>query len=232
MAKHGKNYKNACKDFDKQSIKSINDGLADIKKLAFAKFDETVDVNISLGIDPAKADQMVRGSVILPNNVSKPARVIVFAGGEYSDQAEKAGADFVGTEDLIEKVSKGWMDFDYAVATPDIMGKVGKLAKILGPKGLLPNKKLGTVTFEVANIVSELKKGRTFFKNDKAGLVHFKIGKLSQDADAIKENLSAFIKALVSSKPVSSKGVFLKKLTISSTMGVGITIDTQSVLKA
>lgn len=237
MAKNGKKYLKAREVRDQLLTQQAaglpaEAALAEVKKLAYAKFDETVDLHVRLGIDATKPDQAVRGSVVLPNNPKKVARVIVFAKGEPAEQGIRAGADIVGAEDLIEKIASGWMEFDYAVSTPDMMGQVGRLAKQLGPRGLLPNKKLGTVTFEVAEIVEDLKKGRVFFKNDKAGLVNFSFGKVSQTPEQLVENLKVFAKALSAAKPASSKGVFLRKVTVSSTMGVGINVDPQSLLKA
>jgi large subunit ribosomal protein L1 len=230
MSKHGKKYIKASEVAAKDQVLSARDALAKVKELAYAKFDESVDVDINLSIDPTKGDQAVRGSVVLPHSRGSQARVIVFAKGDYADQAKKAGADFVGAEDLVEKIEAGWMDFDYAVATPDVMGLLGKLAKQLGPRGLLPNKKLGTVTFNVAGIVTDLKKGRVFFKNDKSGLVHFSLGKVSFDASKLQENLEVFIRALVAAKPASAKGKYLKKVTISSTMGVGVQVNPDEIL--
>lgn len=228
MAKHGKKYNEAIKKSTKP-VYSVDQAMALVKDAAFAKFDESVDVNVNLGIDATKGDQAVRGSVLLPYT-DKKVRVIVFAKGDFVSRAEKAGADFVGAEDLVEKIEKGWLDFDYAVATPDLMGLVGRLAKLLGPRGLLPNKKVGTVTFEVESIINDLKRGRTFFKNDKSGLVHFSIGKVSFDANKLRENLETFVKALVAAKPAAAKGNFVKKLTISSTMGIGLSIAVEELL--
>ncbi len=196
-----------------------------IVKNAPAKFDESVDVDIVLGIDAAKGEQTVRGSVLLPHGTGKKMRVVVFAKGEHADQAKKAGADHVGTDDLVEKIEAGWMDFEAAVATPDMMGIVGKVAKILGPRGLLPNKKIGTVTFDVESIVSDLKKGRVSFRNDKTGVLHAPFGKVSFGTDKLNENLAALVQAVRSNKPSASKGKFLRKVSISSTMGVGITVN-------
>lgn len=231
MAKHGKNYNNA-KELRAEQLFSVENGLLKVKELAFAKFDESVDVSVKVGIDPAKSDQMIRGSVVLPHGTGKKVKIIVFAKGEYADAAKAAGADFVGMEDLVEKISGGWIDFDYAVATPDVMGAVGKLARILGPKGLLPNKKLGTVTLDVGGIVSAIKSGKVFFKNDKGGLVQFSIGKASFDTLNLKENFNAFIKTLNGSKPSGAKGQFIRKISISSTMGVGVSLDVQEAIKA
>jgi large subunit ribosomal protein L1 len=232
MARHGKKYKEAvAKAGNRLVVLPIDDALAKVKGLAYAKFDESVDVSVNLGINATKGDQVVRGSVMLPHGTGKKARVIVFAKGDYANQAEKAGADHVGAEDLIKKIEDGWMDFDYAVATPDIMGAVGKLAKLLGPRGLLPNKKVGTVTFDVATIVSDLKKGRSFFKNDKQGIVHLSIGKVSFNSNALRENLTASIKAILGAKPAAAKGKYLKKATIASTMGLGFLVSPDEFLR-
>lgn len=230
MAKHGKKYIKALEQVKSGQVLTAEQGLGKVKQLAFAKFDESVDVHVNLGIDAAKGEQVVRGSVILPFSKGKQVRVLVFAKGEYAEKAQKAGADYVGADDLIEKISGGWMDFDFAISTPDLMAMVGKVAKVLGPKGLLPNKKLGTVTFDVADVINDLKKGRQFFKNDKSGLVHFTIGKVSFESTQLMQNLSAFVKALVSAKPAASKGKFLKKMTIASTMGVGLTVNADELV--
>jgi large subunit ribosomal protein L1 len=232
MAKHGKKYIKARDQVAHNQALSIDQALAKLKELAYAKFDESVDVNINLGIDASKGEQVVRGSVTLPHTKGQAARVIVFAKGDYAEKAQKAGADIVGTDDLVEKINGGWMDFDYAVATPDLMGLVGKLAKILGPRGLLPNKKLGTVTFDVGPVVQDLKKGRMFFKNDKSGIVHFSFGKVSFSAPELYDNYATFVKALIAAKPATSKGKFLKKITISSTMGVGLMVNPDETLRS
>ncbi|HVX00478.1 MAG TPA: 50S ribosomal protein L1 [Candidatus Babeliaceae bacterium] len=231
MTKHGKKFEAALDKVDTSKIYSLSEGIEKVKQLAYAKFNESVDAHINLGIDASKGEQAVRGSVILPHGTGKKIRVVVFAKGDYAEEAKKAGADYIGVEDLVDKIAAGWTEFDYAVATPDLMGLVGKLAKILGPKGLLPNKKVGTVTFDVADIVSDLKKGRVFFKNDKSGLVHFTFGKISFDPEMLRQNLVAFLKALSAAKPPASKGKFLKKLTITSTMGVGIPVNSDDVLR-
>ena len=222
MAMHGKKYRSAKEKISPDKNYSLAESLAKIKELAYVKFDESVDVHVNLGIDASKGEQVVRGSVLLPHGTGKKVRVIVFAKGDYAEQALKAGADAVGTDDLVDKISGGWLDFDFAVATPDLMGMVGKLAKILGPKGLLPNKKVGTVTFDVAEIVHDLKKGRVFFKNDKNGIVHFSFGKRSFEVPQLQDNLQSFVRALISAKPSTSKGKYIKKITVTSTMGVGI----------
>lgn len=232
MSTHGKKYVHASEQVQRGQILPAKEALAKLKALAYAKFDETVDVDVNLGIDASKGEQVVRGSLVLPHGRGKQVKVLVFAKGDYANSAIKAGADYVGAEDLIEKIEGGWMDFNFAVATPDLMGLVGKVAKILGPKGLLPNKKLGTVTFEVADIVTDLKRGQLFFKNDKSGIVHFSIGKISFDANKLYDNLVSFVKALSASKPSSSKGKFLRKVTLSSTMGPGIAISPDELLQS
>lgn len=231
MAMHGKKYRSAKEKITPEKSYSLAESLAKVKELAFAKFDESVDVHVNLGIDASKGEQVVRGSVMLPHGTGKKVRVIVFAKGDYAEQAIKAGADFVGTDDLIDKISAGWLEFDFAVATPDLMGAVGKLAKVLGPKGLLPNKKVGTVTFDVVDIVQDLKKGRVFFKNDKNGIVHFSFGKVSFDVAKLQDNLNSFVKALVASKPPTSKGKYIRKVTVASTMGVGVPVAAEDVVR-
>jgi large subunit ribosomal protein L1 len=232
MALGGKKYRKAAEEV-KQGVTLVSrDALALVKKIAFAKFDETIDAHVNLGIDHAKGEQVVRGSVVLPHGVGKKIRIIVFAKGEHAEAAEKAGADFVGAEDLVEKINGGWLDFDYAIATPDLMGLVGKLAKVLGPRGLLPNKKVGTVTFDVAYIVNDLKKGRLFFKSDKSALVHLSLGKVSFDAQKLDENFKAFVKALNATRPATAKGKFLQKITVASTMGVGVAVDPDEAVRS
>jgi len=224
MATRGKKYKAALEKLGTHKKMGAKEAIAELKKLSYAKFDETVGVDVNLGIDPGKSDQSVRGSVMYPYGTGRKTRVIVFAKDKYVEEAEQAGADIVGAEDLIAKIEGGWLEFDHAVATPDMMSAVGKLAKRLGPRGLLPNKKVGTVTFEVGAIIQELKKGKTFFKNDRTGLVHVPIGKKSFDEQQLYENFVAFMKSLVASRPPAAKGKFIKKVTLSSTMGPGIEI--------
>jgi len=209
----------------------LEDAVKIVKGSAVAKFDETIDLAVNLGVDPRKSDQMVRGTVVLPHGMGKKVRVLVFAKGEKETEAREAGADYVGAEDLVEKISKGWLDFDKSVATPDVMGLVGKLGKILGPRGLMPNPKVGTVTFEVAKAVKEIKAGKVEFKAEKAGIVHVPIGKISFDEDKLLDNAKTVIKSIIKAKPATSKGKYLKKLSISSTMGPGIAIDTASLGK-
>ncbi len=192
---------------------------------ARAKFDETVDAAIRLGVNPAHADQMVRGSVVLPHGLGKTVRVLVFAKGEKEKEALEAGADVAGGDDLVERIKGGWLEFDKAVATPDMMGSVGKIGKILGPRGLMPNPKVGTVTFDVANAVQELKAGKVEFRVEKAGIVHSPVGKVSFGAEKLKDNIAALLETIVKLKPASSKGVYMKSIAISTTMGPGIKVD-------
>jgi large subunit ribosomal protein L1 len=196
---------------------------------SYAKFDETVDVAARLGVDPRHADQMVRGSVVLPNGIGKAVRVLVFAKGEKEKEAQDAGADVVGNDDLVEKIKGGWFDFDKVVATPDMMGVVGKIGKILGPRGLMPNAKTGTVTFDVTKAVTELKAGKIEFRVEKAGIVHVPVGKVSFGVEKLVQNVSAFLETIIRMKPASSKGTYLRSIVVSSTMGPGIKIDTLMV---
>ena len=204
---------------------SIEDAIGLVKKASFTKFNETVDMAVNLGIDAKKTDQMVRSAVVLPHGTGKKVRVVVFAKGEKEKEARDAGADYVGAEDLIEKIQQGWFDFDKVVATPDIMGLVGKLGKLLGPRGLMPNPKLGTVTFDLAKAVKEIKAGKVEYKTEKAGLIHVPIGKVSFDDQKLIENAMAVIDAIIKAKPPTSKGKYLKKVAVSSTMGPGVKID-------
>jgi len=210
---------------------SLEDAIKCAKDAAYAKFDETVDLALNLGIDPRKSEQMVRGTVVLPHGIGKKVRVAVFAKGEKEKEALEAGADFVGAEDLVDKITKGWLDFDKSVATPDVMGLVGKLGKILGPRGLMPNPKLGTVTFDIARTVREIKAGKVEFKAEKAGILHVPIGKVSFDTEKLIENARTVIRSIIKAKPATSKGKYLKKIAVSSTMGPGITVDVASLGK-
>lgn len=231
MTKHGKNYRNALLKVSHLELLPIDKALEKVKEAKFAKFDESIDVAVNLGIDPTKGEQIVRGSVVLPHGRGKKIRVLVFAKGDYAEKAKRAGADYVGFEDLIEKIEAGWLDFDCAIATPDVMSKIGALAKILGPRGLLPNQKTGTVTFDVDKAVIEFKKGKSFFRNDKQGIIHFAIGKISFSNEVLKDNFDALMNALVASKPQTSKGKFIKRLSISSTMGIGVHVDSDTYLQ-
>jgi large subunit ribosomal protein L1 len=204
---------------------SLKDAAEIVASTAATKFDETVDAAIRLGVNPAHADQMVRGSVVLPHGLGKTVRVLVFAKGEKEKEALEAGADLVGNDEVIEKIKGGWMEFDRVVATPDMMGSVGKIGKILGPRGLMPNPKVGTVTFEVANAVKELKAGKVEFRVEKAGIVHSPVGKVSFGAEKLRDNVSALLETIIKLKPASSKGTYIKSISISSTMGVGVRID-------
>jgi large subunit ribosomal protein L1 len=210
---------------------SLEEAIKILKENSFTKFDETIDLAFNLGIDPKKSDQMVRGTVVLPHGIGKKVRVLVFAKGEKEKEALDAGADYVGVEDLVEKIMGGWLEFDKAVATPDVMGVVGNLGKILGPRGLMPNPKLGTVTFDVAKAVKEIKAGKIEYKSEKGGIVHVPIGKVSFDDKKLVENALTVINSILKAKPSSSKGKYLKKITISSTMGPGLTIDLASLGK-
>lgn len=209
----------------------LEDAVKFLKESTYAKFDETVDLAVNLGVDPRKSEQMVRGTVVLPHGIGKKVRVLVFAKGEKEKEALDAGADFVGAEDLVDKISKGWLDFDKSVATPDVMGLVGKLGKILGPRGLMPNPKLGTVTFDIARTVKEIKAGKVEFKTEKAGIIHVPIGKISFGADKLLENAKSVIGSIMKAKPATSKGKYVKKMSISSTMGPGIAVDIASLGK-
>ncbi|MGE5238206.1 MAG: 50S ribosomal protein L1 [Chloroflexota bacterium] len=221
----GKKLDNVEAKVDRTKEHSLEEAAELLKEHAFAKFDETVDMAINLGVDPRKSDQMVRGTVVLPYGTGKSVRVLVFAKGEKEKEATDAGADYVGAEDLVEKIQQGWLEFDKAVATPDMMGTVGKLGKILGPRGLMPNPKLGTVTFDIAKAVKEIKAGKVEYKVEKAGIVHVPVGKISFDREKIVENSLAVLKSVVRAKPASSKGKYIKKITLSSTMGPGLKID-------
>lgn len=196
-----------------------------LKKTSFAKFDETVDIAVRLGVNPKHADQMVRGAVVLPHGIGKTIRVLVFAKGEKANEAQTAGADFVGAEELVEKVNGGFTDFDTVVATPDMMGQVGKLGRVLGPRGLMPNPKVGTVTFDVTKAVTEAKAGKVEFRVEKAGIVHAAVGKKSFDPEKIVDNVRAVMQALMRAKPSSSKGTYVRSVTLSTTMGPGIKVD-------
>lgn len=221
----GKQLKSAKEKVDRNLTYQLEEALTMIKEASFAKFDETVDLTVRLGVDPRKADQMVRGAVVLPNGLGKNVRVLVFAKGEKAAEATEAGADFVGGDDLVEKIKGGWFDFDTAIATPDMMGTVGKIGKLLGPRGLMPNPKVGTVTFELGRAVQEAKSGKVEYRVEKAGIIHAPVGKVSFDVVKLQENVLSLMDALMKAKPSTAKGSYLKKVSLSSTMGPGVNID-------
>jgi large subunit ribosomal protein L1 len=229
MPKRSKKYNESKTRLNSESAASFSDAVQKTIDSSYAKFDETIDIAVRLGVDPRHADQMVRGSVVLPNGLGKEVKVLVFAKGEKEKEAQDAGADFVGNEDLIEKIKGGWFGFDKAVATPDMMGSVGKIGKILGPRGLMPNAKTGTVTFDIARAVNELKAGKIDFRVEKAGIVHAPMGKVSFGAEKIVQNLTTFLDTIIRLKPASSKGTYLKGIAISTTMGPGVKIDVTQV---
>ena len=229
MSKRGKKYSESRKRIDSEDVDSFNDAVKMTLESSFAKFDETVDLAVRLGVDPRHADQMVRGSVVLPHGTGKDVKVVVFAKGEKEKEATDAGADFVGNDDLIEKIKGGWFGFDKAVATPDMMGTVGKIGKLLGPRGLMPNAKTGTVTFDLTRAIQELKAGKIDFRVEKAGIVHVPMGKVSFGVDKIVQNMAAFFDTIMRLKPASSKGTYLKGIAISTTMGPGLKIDSALV---
>src|SRR5512138_3306093 len=229
MPKSAKKYAAAFTKVDRSKSYPLADAINLVKDAAYAKFDETVDLSVRLGVDPRHADQMVRGAVVLPNGLGKDVRVLVFAKGEKEKEARDAGADYVGADDLVTKIQEGWFEFDTAIATPDMMGVVGKIGKLLGPRGLMPNPKVGTVTFEVERAVKEAKSGKVEFRVEKAGIVHAPVGKVSFPADKLKENLLALVDALVKAKPSAAKGNYMKKISVSSTMGPGVRLDISDV---
>ncbi len=221
----GKNIKKSKELVDRSKLYGLDEALELIKQGSFAKFDETVDLSVRLGVDPRKADQMIRGALVLPNGLGKNVRVLVFAKGEKAQEAEAAGADFVGADDLAEKIKGGWFDFDTAIASPDMMGVVGKIGRVLGPRGLMPNPKVGTVTMDIARAVEEAKSGKVEYRVEKAGIVHAPVGKVSFDADKLRENILSLVDVLIKAKPSTAKGTYLKKVSLSSTMGAGINLD-------
>ncbi|MEW5804539.1 MAG: 50S ribosomal protein L1 [bacterium] len=230
--KAGKKFKEACKKVDPAKRYDLDEAMVAVKDAAFAKFDETVDMAVKLGVNPKKSDQMVRGSVVLPYGTGKKVKILVFAKGEKEKEALDAGADYVGGEELVEKIKGGWMDFGRVVATPDMMGSVGKVGKILGPRGLMPNPKTGTVTFNITEVVSDIKKGKVDFRVEKAGIVHVPIGKVSFNPEQLRENAATFLDTLVRLKPASSKGQYIRGIAISSTMGPGIRLDAAKIRNA
>lgn len=224
MPRHGKKFREAITRVPEGAVHQPDEAVVLVKDLSFAKFDETVDVAVRLGVDPRHADQIVRGTVVLPHGTGKTARVLVIAQGDKAREAEEAGADFVGVE-YVAKIKEGWLDFDVAVATPDLMGQVGQLGRVLGPRGLMPTPKAGTVTFDVGKAVREIKAGKIEYRVDKTGNVHAPIGKVSFEADKLSENLSALMDSVIRAKPSAAKGKYVKTVTVSSTMGPGVPVD-------
>lgn len=225
MAKRGKKYQNTVSGLDRLKLYELNEAIDSMLKAKYAAFDESVDLAVKLGVDPRHADQMVRSTLVLPNGTGKSERVLVFAKGEKVQEALDAGADYAGGDEFVGKIQEGWLEFDRTIATPDMMGTVGKIGRVLGPRGLMPNAKLGTVTFDVGRVVSEIKSGKIDFKVDKAGIVHAMIGKSSFGAQKIQENLLAFIDKILQLKPSSAKGIYLRGVTLNSTMGPGFKLD-------
>ncbi len=221
----GKNYRKVSEDLDRSKAYSLEEGVELAIKDRYTKFDESVDIAIRLGVDPRHADQMVRSSVVLPNGTGKETRVLVFAKGDKEKEALDAGADYAGGDEFVEKIKKGWLEFDRTIATPDMMATVGKIGRILGPRNMMPNAKLGTVTFDVARVVGEIKSGKVDFKVDKAGIIHAMLGKASFGSQKLVENIITFMDKIIQLKPASSKGIYLKNISLSTTMGPGIKID-------
>lgn len=231
MAKRGKRYEEALGKVDRHNLYSINDAIELLLQTSKAKFDETVDLAVRLGVDPRHADQQVRGAVVLPHGTGRTRKVLVIAKGDKITEAEEAGADFVGGDELVAKIqNENWLDFDVVVATPDMMGVVGRIGRVLGPKGLMPNPKSGTVTFDVGKAVNEIKAGKVEYRVDKASIVHVPIGKVSFGEEKLKENFLAMMDALVKAKPVASKGKYLRSVTVASTMGPGVKINAQKLM--
>ena len=231
MPKHGKKFLTAVKDQNRQERLSVEDAISKSLGAAFAKFDETVDVALRLGVDPKYSDQMVRGAVSLPHGLGKTVRVVVFCKGEKQNEARDAGADAYGAEDLVARIKEGWLEFDKAIATPDVMALVGQVGRVLGPRGLMPNAKTGTVTFDIAKTISELKAGRVEFKVDKAGILHAPLGKVSFGSEKIADNLRALLKAVNQAKPTGAKGTYMCSMSVSTTMGPGFRIDMTQLKK-
>ena len=228
MAKRGKKYVEAAKLVDRAQAYGVQEAIELVKKTNTAKFDATVEVAFRLGVDPRKNDQQIRGAVVLPNGTGKTQRVLVFAKGEKAKEAEAAGADFVGDADYINKIQQGWFDFDVIVATPDMMGEVGKLGRVLGPKGLMPNPKTGTVSFDVEKAVKEIKAGKVEYRVDKAGNIHVPIGKVSFEDSKLVENFTTIFETLLKAKPAAAKGTYMKNVAVASTMGPGVKVDASS----
>jgi large subunit ribosomal protein L1 len=230
--KKGKAYQDAMKKLDRNQLYDPAEALQLVKDMASAKFDETVEIHVRLGVDPRHADQQVRGTVSLPHGTGKTRKVLVFAKGDKQKEAENAGADYVGAEELAEKIQGGWFDFDIAVATPDMMSVVGRLGKILGPRGLMPNPKAGTVTFDIERTVKELKAGRIEYRTDKAAIIHVPIGKVSFEAEQLLDNLNVFADALIKARPAAAKGQYMRSVNICSTMGPGVKINPLALISS
>ncbi|MEI7745255.1 MAG: 50S ribosomal protein L1 [Chloroflexota bacterium] len=232
MPTHGKKYREAAKLVDRERVYTPEEAVALLRETSTVKFDATTEAHLRLGVDPRHADQMVRGTVVLPNGTGKVVRVLVFAQGEKAQEALRAGADEVGAEDVVKKIEAGWLEFDVAIATPDTMGQVGRLGRILGRRGLMPNPKAGTVTFDIERAVKEVKAGRVEFKVDKGAIIHVPVGKVSFDEKQLEENLAALVDAVNRAKPSGAKGQYLRTLSIASTMGPGVRVDIPAVLAA
>jgi large subunit ribosomal protein L1 len=231
MKKHGKKYRAAAEKIEAERKYDLDTGVAKVKEIAFAKFDETVELTVWLGVDPRKADQLVRGTIVLPHGLGKSKTVLVIAQGDKLREAEEAGADIVGGEDLVTRIKGGWTDFDAVVATPDMMRLVGQLGKVLGPRGLMPNPKTGTVTFDVATAIRETKAGKVEYRVDKTGVIHVGVGKVSFDATKLRENAKALLDAVVKAKPATAKGKYVKKVNLASTMSPGVLLDEAAFAK-
>ncbi|HLH24220.1 MAG TPA: 50S ribosomal protein L1 [Chloroflexota bacterium] len=225
MAQHGKKYEDAVKKVDRDRLYTPQEAVALLREVSYVKFDPTVEIHIRTGLDPRHAEQMVRGSVVLPAGTGKKVRVLAFAQGEKAREAEEAGADYVGGEDLAKRIQEGWLEFDVAVATPDMMGIVGRLGRVLGPRGLMPNPRTGTVAMEIGRVIREVRAGRVEFRVDKTGVIHGPVGKLSFDDAQLLENLGAFVDAIVRAKPATMKGQYLRSMTLAGTMSPGIKLD-------
>lgn len=228
MAKQGKKFQDATKLVDRTKQYSVEEAIELVKQTSTVKFDATVEAAFRLGVDPKKADQQIRGALVLPNGTGKTQRVLVFAKGEKAKEAEAAGADYVGDSDFINKIQQGWFDFDVIVATPDMMGEVGKLGRVLGPKGLMPNPKTGTVTFDVTKAIQEIKAGKVEYRVDKAGNIHVPVGKVSFDSAKLIENFTAIFDTMMKVKPSAAKGIYMKNIAVTSTMGPGVKVDASS----
>ena len=231
MKKHGKKYRAALEKFEPARKYNLETAIAKLKEIAFAKFDETVELTVWLGVDPRKADQLVRGTIVLPHGLGKSKTVLVIAQGDKIREAEEAGADIVGGEDIVTRIKGGWTDFDAVIATPDMMRLVGGLGKILGPRGLMPNPKTGTVTFDVANAIKETKAGKVEYRVDKTGVIHVGVGKVSFDPDKLRDNTKALLDAVVKAKPATAKGKYVKKVNLASTMSPGVLLDEAAYAK-